>query len=79
MVDTTQIREHAEVRGNDGVHIGTVDHLDGANQIKLTKKDPDAGGQHHFISLDDVQSIDADGALVLKMNAEDAKRAWTAG
>lgn len=79
MIDTTQIREHMEVRGNDGEHVGTVDHLDGPDQIKLTKKDPAAGGQHHYIALADVESIDADGALVLKMSAQDAQRAWTAG
>lgn len=67
-----------EVRGSDGIHVGTVDHLDGPSQIKLTRKDSDAGGQHHIIRLDDVQTVDSDGALVLKMTADDAKRVWTA-
>ena len=26
MVDASQIKEHAEVIGADGVHVGTVDH-----------------------------------------------------
>src|SRR3546814_14887346 len=36
MVDTSSIREHMNVIGADGVHVGNVDHLDG-DRIKLTK------------------------------------------
>ena len=46
------IREHMEVIGADGVHVGTVDKVDG-DRIKLTKKDSGEGshqGHHHFIS-----------------------------
>ncbi len=75
MIDTTQISEHMEVRGNDGVHVGTVDHLQGENQIKLTKNDPSSGGQHHFIDLEDVESV-SEGALVLKYSSEEAKGMW---
>ena len=32
MVDATQIQEHAEVIGADGVHVGTVDHVDGEEE-----------------------------------------------
>jgi hypothetical protein len=76
MIDTSQIREHMDVVGNDGGHVGTVDHLDGENQIKLTKNDPAAGGEHHYVSLDDVESVE-NGALRLKVSAQDAKRVWT--
>ncbi len=38
MVDASQIKEHAEVIGADGVHVGTVDHVQG-DRIKLTKND----------------------------------------
>jgi hypothetical protein len=41
MVDLSQIKEHMEVIGADGVHVGTVDHVDG-DRIKLTKKDSGA-------------------------------------
>ena len=34
MSDASQIREHMEVIGADGVHVGTVDHVDG-DRIKL--------------------------------------------
>ena len=51
MVAPTMIKEHMEVLGADGVHVGTVDQLEGRDQVKLTKDDPDAGGEHHFIPL----------------------------
>ena len=46
----TDIREHMEVIGADGVHIGTVDHLEG-ERIKLTKADSGVGNadHHHYI------------------------------
>ena len=37
-----EIKEHMEVIGADGVHIGTVDRIEG-NRIKLTKKDSGEG------------------------------------
>jgi hypothetical protein len=46
------IREHMEVIGADGVHLGTVDRIEG-DRIKLTKSDSGQGsheGHHHFIS-----------------------------
>ena len=51
MVDTSKIKEHMEVIGADGVHVGTVDKVEGS-RIKLTKKDSGEGshkGHHHFI------------------------------
>jgi hypothetical protein len=42
------IREHMEVLGSDGQHVGTVDHLEGADKIKLTKHDA-GDGKHHYI------------------------------
>ena len=52
------IREHTEVLGSDGKHIGTVDHLEGERRIKLAKKDKSAGGKHHFIPVDWVDRVD---------------------
>ena len=51
MVAPISIKEHMEVVGSDGVHVGTVDHLEGRDTVKLTKDDPDAGGEHHLIPL----------------------------
>ena len=33
-MDTTAIKEHMEVIGADGVHVGTVDHVDGDDQAR---------------------------------------------
>lgn len=49
----TKIREHMEVIGADGVHIGTVDRVE-EHKIRLTKKDSGEGshrGHHHTIPL----------------------------
>lgn len=46
-----EIKEHMEVIGADGVHVGTVDRVEGG-RIKLTKKDSGEGSHkdhHHFI------------------------------
>ncbi len=58
MTDAKAIKEHMEVIGSDGKHIGTVDHLEGADKIKLAKNDPQSGGQHHIIPLKLVQKVD---------------------
>ncbi len=77
MVDVSQIQEHAEVIGADGVHVGTVDHVEG-DRIKLTKKDSGAQvkegttsheGHHHFISLGLVAAVE-DGKVRLSANAD---------
>ena len=42
-----QVREHMQVLGSDGQHVGTVDKVED-DRIKLTKRDdPDGSGQHH--------------------------------
>jgi hypothetical protein len=33
--------------------------LEGRDQVKLTKDDPDAGGEHHFIPLAWVDRVDS--------------------
>ncbi len=75
MVDVAQIKEHAEVVGSDGAHVGTVDHVDNG-EIKLTKKDAEAGGLHHYIPVDFVQSIE-DNTVRLDRPAEEVKREWS--
>ena len=64
--DTSGIREHMEVIGADGVHLGTVDQVED-HRIKLTKADSGAGfegggheGHHHFISRGLVAGIEGD-------------------
>lgn len=60
MADLSQIREHMEVIGADGVHVGTVDKLDG-DRIKLTKKDSGShSDHHHYISRGLIATIEGD-------------------
>ena len=60
MADASKIKEHMEVIGADGVHIGTVDKVEG-RRIKLTKKDSGQGshkGHHHFIEMSLVADVE---------------------
>ena len=75
MVDVAQIQEHAEVVGSDGAHVGTVDHVDNG-EIKLTKKDAEAGGLHRYIPVDFVRTVEG-GKVHLDRSAEEVKREWS--
>jgi len=74
MPDFAMIKEHMEVVGSDGRHVGTVDCVKARNII-LTKSDPAARGKHHGIPLDWVGTI---GQEVLQLNqpAEEARANW---
>jgi hypothetical protein len=65
-----EIREHMQVIGKDGAHVGTVDRVEG-NRIKLTRKDSAAGheGHHHFIDRAFVGSVEG-GIVKLSVNAD---------
>ena len=66
-----EIKEHMEVIGADGVHIGTVDRIEG-KRIKLTKKDSGEGshkGHHHFIDKGLVADVEGD-KVRLSANAD---------
>ncbi len=77
MADLSAIKEHMEVIGADGVHVGTVDHVDGG-RIKLTKKDSGAQvegaegsheGHHHYIPGGLVAEVEGD-KVRLSANAD---------
>ena len=71
MADASAIREHMEVIGADGVHIGTVDRLEGA-RIKLTKKDSGEGshkGHHHYVPTALVAEVEGE-RVRLSANAD---------
>ena len=55
------IREHMEVIGADGVHLGTVDRVEG-DRIKLIRADSGVGHQdeHHFIPSGLVAEVEGD-------------------
>lgn len=70
MADQSKIREGMEVIGADGVHVGTVDRVEG-DRIKLIRADAGQGshrGHHHFLSLGLVAGLDGD-RLRLSANA----------
>jgi len=71
MANIDQIKEHAEIIGADGVHVGMVDRIEG-NRIKLTKADSGQGGHaghHHFVPLELVADVE-DGTVRLSANAD---------
>ncbi len=70
MFDASQIREHMEVVGADGRHVGTVDRLEDARQVKLTANDS-ADGEHHFLAIDLVDHVD--DKVHLRVPAGEAK------
>ena len=75
MTDAYDIKEHMDVIGADGVHVGTVDAVEG-DRIKLTKASSSAGiegethaGHHHFIPLGLVADVE-DNTVRLSANAD---------
>ena len=70
MQNLSSIREHMEVIGADGVHVGTVDRVEGG-RIKLTKEDSGEGhhqGHHHYVP----------GGLVAEIEGEQVRLSATA-
>ena len=55
------IREHMEVIGADGVHLGTVDRVEG-DRIKLIRADSGIGHEehHHYIPRGLVADVEGD-------------------
>ena len=78
-----EIKEHMEVIGADGVHVGTVDKVEG-NRIKLTKADSGEGkhkGHHHFVEKGLVAGVEgnnvrlsANAAVVVTMEEEQSSK-----
>ena len=73
MVDASQIREHMEVKGSDGKHVGTVDHLAKSGLIKLTKTDA-KDHQHHLFPVSWVEKID--DKIHLNKSCQEAQQQW---
>ena len=75
MTDTSKIKEHMKVVCSMDKQIGTVDKVEG-NSIKLTKNDPAANGQHHWIPVDWVSRVD--DTVHLNKSGDEVKRQWSA-
>ncbi len=71
MDNLSKIKEHAEIIGADGVHVGTVDRVEG-DRIKLTLKDSGEGshkGHHHYVPQSLVAAVES-GTVRLSANAD---------
>jgi hypothetical protein len=73
-MNTTDIREHMKVIGSDRQPVGTVDKVEG-DRIKLAKNDPQAGGRHHYIPSDWVDSVEGE-EVCLRQKAQEAQQQW---
>jgi molybdenum cofactor cytidylyltransferase len=71
-MDKDAIREHMPVVGSDSNEVGTVDHLDDPEMIKLTKDDE---GQHHWIPLGWVTRVDEH--VHLDRPGKQARQEWS--
>ena len=55
-MNPADIRIGVEVVGSCGGHVGFVDGVEGEVTIRLRRRDEDAGGVHHYIPTDWVES-----------------------
>jgi hypothetical protein len=72
MFNPSEIREHDEVVASDGVHVGTVDRIEGG-RIKLTKADSvgEHAGHHHYIPFEAIDRLE-EGRVVLTGSRDEA-------
>ena len=74
MAEKNVIAEHAEIIGSDGIHVGTVDHMQDG-KIKLTKRE----GEDHLRYLSTAHVADIKGSTVtLTVSADEAISSETA-
>jgi hypothetical protein len=68
-----RIREHMDVTGSDGGHVGTVDCTRG-DRVVLTRSDEASGGVHHVIPCAWIDKVE--DKVVLNIEAGEARRRW---
>ena len=69
MINASQIKEHMEVKGSDGKHVGTVIGVE-AGQVKIA-----SGGMDHSIDIGSVETVEGE-RVTLKETAEETVRTW---
>ena len=69
MISASQIKEHMDVKGSDGKHVGTVLGIEDG-RLKLA-----SGGMDHVIDIAMVDAIEND-AIRLRQTAEETVRTW---
>jgi hypothetical protein len=73
MTPTQVIRQNMRVVGSDGNYVGLVDQVEGG-RIKLARNHVKAGGIHHWVPLDWVESVN--GVVMLDRDSVRAHREW---
>ena len=69
MIRASQIKEHMDVKGSDGKHVGTVLGVENG-RLKLA-----SGGMDHVMDIAMVDAIEND-AVRLRKTAEETVRTW---
>jgi len=69
MTNASEIKEHMEVKGSDGKHVGTVLGVED-KQIRIA-----SGGMDHFIDIAAVDAVEGQ-KVTLKISAEETVRTW---
>jgi hypothetical protein len=72
MIDISKISPHMPVVCSENGQFAVVDHLEGTDSIKLTK---DETGQHHYIPVDWVVSLD--DKVHIDRPGKQAMREWS--
>jgi hypothetical protein len=72
MIEASQIKAHMPVVCSENGQFAVVDHLEGKNTIKLAKDDK---GQHHYIPLSWVRSVDT--KVHIDRTGDQAMREWS--
>ena len=72
MMNASQIKTHMPVVCSENGQFAVVDHMEGSDTIKLAR---DAKGQHHFIPLKWVKSVD--DKVHIDRSGDAAMREWS--
>ncbi len=72
MISASQIKTNAPVVCSDSRQLAVVDHMEGDATIKLAKDDK---GQHHYIPMSWVKSVD--DKVHVDRPKDQAMREWT--
>ncbi|HEX3773745.1 MAG TPA: DUF2171 domain-containing protein [Polyangiaceae bacterium] len=72
MLNTNDIKPHMPVVCSKNKQFATVDHVEGDKAIKLTR---DASGQHHFIPMSWVTTVD--DKVHVDRPGDQAMREWS--
>lgn len=69
----SQIKNHMPVVCTDGTQVGTVDHLEGENSVKLAR---DEDGNHHWIPIGWVTGMES-GRVSIDRSVAQAQEEWS--